>query len=189
MPLQKAGRIAHQRIDEGHVPQQCRNVAGRGGENGFRKQQRTGGGGVLQRLVKEPAGILDAAGLEADDQAEPAALVRVGPQPGHGFERGGGGVVGDRAGAPQTRMSQERRARGGIGHQARPEGLFPAGPLDRLNRQRLALFQGLAQGGDTPAGGRNRAQARSRKPCSCPPPQNQSRIDAAEAEGVGQAPH
>jgi hypothetical protein len=36
---------------------------------------------------------LDAASLEANDHAKPAVPVAVRPDPGHGFERSGGGVV------------------------------------------------------------------------------------------------
>ena len=80
--MQEGGRIAHESIGQRNIFQQRRDVAGRSGVNRFGKQQRTGGRGVFQDFIKEPAGVMHAAGLEADDNAElPASAVRFARNP------------------------------------------------------------------------------------------------------------
>ena len=68
--LKKSGRIADQRTGQRNISQHRREMAGRRGINRFGKQQRTGRRRVLQRLLIKTAGILHAAGLQADDQAQ-----------------------------------------------------------------------------------------------------------------------
>ena len=175
-------RVTDERFDERRVFQQRGHMAGRRGENRFRKQQRAGGGGIAQRLVEKTVGVLDAAGLEADDDPNPPAFVRIGAQSGGGFQSGGGGIVGDRAGAPQTRMSQKRRAGGGLGL-SRAGRAFSAGPRQGLDRQRLPFASASAGGQHQPAG--ETAPSPLTKTGSWPPPQNQGCVHAAETEGIG----
>ena len=88
--LQKRGRIADERTGQRDIFQQRGDVAGRRGINGFGKNQRTGRGRIFQSFVVKPAGVLHAAGLQADDDAEPEIFCGgIGAQSGHGFERGG----------------------------------------------------------------------------------------------------
>ena len=84
--------------------------------------------------------------------------------PADGFERGGGGVMCDRTRASQARMRQKFRTHGRVRHQPRAQRFVPAGPRHRLHRQWFAFVQRFAQGGDIPASGRNRADARNENP-------------------------
>ena len=82
-PCKKADGIADQRISERHIFQQRGDMARWRGINRFGENQRTGRGRILQRLVVKTAGVLHAAGLQADDDAQPEIFrVRVGAQAG-----------------------------------------------------------------------------------------------------------
>ena len=62
--LEEGGGIPYESVERGGLFQQGGDVAGDRGKNRFREEQRTGGCGVLERLLKEPAGVLDAAGIK-----------------------------------------------------------------------------------------------------------------------------
>src|SRR5208283_4531098 len=100
-----------------------------------------GGGRVFQGLIKKPAGIVHATGLEADDQTEPPPQTLGGSQSGHGLKCGGGRVVRDRTRSPQAWMREEFGTRGWIRHQTDRENSPPAGPLQGLQRQPVSLVQ------------------------------------------------
>ena len=69
--LQKDGRIAHQSAYERNIPQKRRNMAGGRGENGFREQERAGGGRGFQHFLEKAVRVLNATRLQADDQTQP----------------------------------------------------------------------------------------------------------------------
>jgi len=75
------------------------------------------------------------------------------------FQRRGGGVMRDWTGTAQTRMREEFQLRGRWWNQAHGQCFCPARPDDGLRRQRFAFFQGPAQSGDIPTGGRNGAES------------------------------
>ena len=131
-------------------------------------------------------GELDAAGLEADDEAERAIGPVLLPEASHRFERGGGGVVGDRAGAPQARVDQERGPSLGSRHQARLQRSFPSGPDQRLLWKRFAPFERLPEGGDVPARRRNSAQAADKDAAHAHLLRISVAFTPAEAKRVGQ---
>src|SRR5580704_3230838 len=68
--LKKRGGIADEGVVQRRRAEHGGDVAGRGVENGFRKDERAGGGGVAEDFIVKTPGVIDAAGHDAEDAAE-----------------------------------------------------------------------------------------------------------------------
>lgn len=103
---EKSSGVANEGVIEGGGTQDGCQVAGGSIKDSFGEDERAGGGWILDGFGVKTAGIIDAAGHHAQDNAELVGLLR---SRAEGFESGADGELRDGAGSTEAGMGESWR--------------------------------------------------------------------------------